>query len=105
MADDLCTIYGQNWTTLEGNHDGGQNYGVGFTIAWQRGPIGESGRNGAVLLEVLEACRSQLNYFQNSKFACPENEEALDHIGRAISCLQNRRSRRQEEGTLGTHQV
>lgn len=94
-----------NWTDSEGNHQGGQSCGIGFTIAWQRGPLNENGRNGAFLIEVLEACEHQLRFYQNSKFACAENGEALERLRQAITALQSRRSRRQEEGTLGTHKV
>ena len=44
-----------NWSDDEGNHIGGQSIGESYTIAWQRGPLKESGRNGAFLIEVLEA--------------------------------------------------
>lgn len=39
-----------------GNHQGGQSIGDSFTIVWQRGPLNESGRNGAFLIEVLGGC-------------------------------------------------
>lgn len=45
-----------HWKT-EGKPDGGQSYGIGFAICWQRGSLQEQGRNGAYLIEVLEACR------------------------------------------------
>lgn len=93
-----------NWANPDGSHDGGVSTGIGFTISWQRGPL-ENGRNGAFMLEVLDACRHQLEYYQNSKFACGENQEALQSIDRAIKVLQERRERRQQEGKLGTHQV
>lgn len=95
----------QNWTNEDGTHAGGVSTGVGFTISWQRGPLNEAGRNGAFLLEVLGACQHQLAYYQDSKYACAENQEALDHIDGAIAALQSRRTKRQEEGKLGTHQV
>ena len=44
-----------NWSDNEGNHLGGQSIGESYTIAWQRGPLKESGRNGAFLLEVLQS--------------------------------------------------
>lgn len=53
-----------HWKT-NGKPDGGQCYGINatqFTIAWQRGSIQEQGRNGAFLIEVLEAC---LEFCQN----------------------------------------
>jgi hypothetical protein len=95
----------QNWTNPDGTHDGGVSTGVGYTISWQRGPINEAGRNGAFLIEVLESCRSQLAYFQNSSYACQENVEALNHLDLAIEALKSRRERREIQGTLGTHET
>lgn len=95
----------QNWTNEDGDHEGGVSTGVGFTIAWQRGPLNETGRNGAFLIEVLQCCLHQLEYFQDSKFKCPENESARGYLVGAIESLQSRRDRRQEEGTLGTTAV
>jgi hypothetical protein len=94
-----------NWTTAGGNPDGGVVYGHGFCISWQRGPLEGGGRNGAFLLEVLEACRMQLLHYQGSKFACDENQQALADIEHAIAVLENRRDRREQEGTLGSHRI
>ena len=44
-----------NWSDDEGSHLGGQSIGESYTIAWQRGPLKESGRNGAFLIEVLQS--------------------------------------------------
>lgn len=95
----------QNWTTPEGNHDGGVSTGIGYTIAWQRGPLVGGNRNGAFLIEVLTACLRQLEYCQNSRYACAENAEALDYLELAIASLESRRLRRQNQGTLGTHEI
>ncbi len=94
----------RNWTDRNGLPQGGVSTGVGFTIAWQRGPLNEAGRNGAFLIEVLEACEHQLAYYQDSQFACEENAVALSHLNGAIAMLRSRRDRRATEGTLGTHQ-
>lgn len=95
----------QNWTNDDGTHDGGVSTGIGYTISWQRGPINEAGRNGAFLIEVLESCRAQVAYFQDSVFACEENVQVIAHLDSAIDSLKSRRSRREAEGTLGTHEV
>jgi hypothetical protein len=92
----------QNWSEPDGSHDGGVSYGDGFCISWQRGPLSEAGRNGAFLIEVLEACRDQLAYFDSGKYACTENAAALEHLTQAIQLLEQRRQRRTDEGKLGT---
>ncbi|MEH2384903.1 MAG: hypothetical protein V7K14_03730 [Nostoc sp.] len=102
-SDQLIAI-NQNWTNDDGTHGGGVSTGTGFTISWQRGPINVSGRNGAFLIEVLEACFSQLEYFQNSAYKSQENIDALNYLDKCIERLKSRRGRRETEGTLGTHQ-
>lgn len=92
----------KNWLDAEGNPDGGISNGVGFTISWQRGSLA-SGRNGAFILDVLQSCLNQLDYYQQSKFACEENQAAIDHLRQAIAALVLRRDRRQQAGSLGTH--
>jgi hypothetical protein len=94
----------QNWTDDQGNHQGGVSTGIGYTISWQRGPLNVAGRNGAFLIEVLGSCRDQLAYFQDSSFACEENQATLDSLDQAIAHLVSRRDRRKEVGTLGTHE-
>jgi hypothetical protein len=155
----------KNWTDADGNHAGGQSIGNNFTIAWQRGPLNEAGRNGAFLIEVLgacldwvripyqshicaygfgftiifgvrdipeairmktlqevlEACLSQVDYYQSQeRFSCDENQQSIDSLKFAIECLPDveaalvhitiahaalvmRRDRREKDGTLGTH--
>jgi hypothetical protein len=105
----------ENWVKADGTHDGGISTGIGFTIAWQRGPLDAAGRNGAFLIEVLESCLHQLYRYQFAdfdrtpekpgKYACPENQEAINHLELGLEALKARRDRRQQEGTLGTHQV
>jgi hypothetical protein len=94
-----------NWTNTQDEHEGGISTGIGFTIAWQRGGLNTAGRNGAFLIEVAQACQLQLQYYQNSKYACIENAEALRHLDEAITWLQARRDRRAVEGKLGTQEV
>ena len=98
------TLVNKNWSNPDGTRAGGVSYGPGFCVSWQRGPLTE-GRNGAFLIEVLEACESQLAYYQDSKFTCQENADALNHLNAAISTLQSRRDRRFAEGKLGTTEV
>lgn len=88
----------------QGRPSGGTSAGIGYTIAWQRGPCPTpDARNGAFLIEVLESCRERLNFYQSGEFSCAENEEALDHVKAAVFILKARRDRRREAGTLGTH--
>lgn len=92
----------KSWTDANGNPTGGISTGIGFTIAWQHGPLTD-GRNGAFLIEVLESCAQRLSEYQATKFACAENSQALVHLANAIGALKQRAERRQQSGTLGTH--
>jgi hypothetical protein len=104
MQRKTMKLINKNWTNEDGTHAGGVSTGIGFTISWQRGPLQEAGRNGAFLIEVLEACQSQLSYFQESSYPSQENINALESLEKCIEHLKSRRDRRQAEGTLGTHQ-
>ena len=94
-----------SWITAEGFPDGAISTGIGFTIAWQRGPLTTNGRNGAFLLEVLGVCLHQLEQYQEGRFACAENEKALLNLTEAIEHLSARRERREVQGMLGSHEV
>lgn len=100
--DDNPPWQSHHWET-EGKPDGGLSYGVGFTIAWQRGSIVENGRNGAFLFEVLEACEDELRH-KNSLFPCSENEYSLMYLAKCIDTLKSRLARRERQGVLRTHE-
>lgn len=93
--------HSHHWET-EGKPDGGQSYGIGFAICWQRGSIQEQGRNGAYLIEVLEACLDELVY-KNKLFPCAENEEAIAYLNQCLDKLRARIKRREDAGIWGTH--
>lgn len=101
QIDENPPWHSHHWTT-EGKPDGGVSYGVGFTIAWQRGSLVAEGRNGAFLIEVLEACDDELRH-KNSQFPCGENEYALMYLAKCIDTLKSRIARREKQGTYGTH--
>lgn len=105
MIENFRLPIDENWEKPDKTHDGGVSTGIGYTIAWQRGPLKEAGRNGAFLIEVIASCASQLNYYQSGAYACQENAEALNHLHEALIVLSQRRDRRATEGKLGTHLV
>ncbi len=93
--------HSHHWET-EGKPDGGQSYGVGFAICWQRGSLLEQGRNGAFLIEVLEACLDELKH-KNNQFPCQENEDAIANLTDCLDSLNKRLERRKQQGTLYDH--
>ena len=90
-----------------GNPAGGYAGGVGFSIEWQRGPLAVDGRrlepNGAFVETVIDSAKQRIEFYQDSKFACAENEKALMYLDLALNELDARTRRRTEAGVEGTH--
>ena len=105
--DTEMTIKSEHLTDAEGNPAGGVTYGIGFGIVWQNGPLNGPGghRNGAFVEDLLVAVIDRIGFYQETRFACEENEEALDRLYAAQSALKRRTARRIAEGTEGTHRV
>ena len=102
-------FFSEQWTDENGNPAGGVTSGKGFTISWQNGPLGKEGAperrepNGAFVEDVIDAAIDRIQFYQSSKFACPENAEALEHLAEAANVLDRRTTRRQTKGIEGTH--
>ena len=92
-----------------GNPEGGQTFGRGFAIAWQRGPLGRGEDrqepNGAFVEDVIDAAKDRLEFYQRSKFACEENATAIKHLESALGALESRSAKRESRGVEGTHKV
>jgi len=112
-------IHGHNIVDSDQNPTGGHasqgtvfDYSQGkfspLMIRWHDGPLDrEAGEipNGAMVEDVLEVCRIRLEFYQKSKFSCPENAEAIRAIEQALKALENRRLDRRERGVEGKHEV
>lgn len=98
-----------HFTDNDGNPAGGTTYGTGFSIAWQNGPLGRGEErqepNGAFVEDVIAAARDRLMFYQNSKFRCQENEEAILALTNALVALFARTNKRENKGVEGTHEV
>lgn len=107
-----CRIAGQplqaeHHADEDGNPDGGHIEGPGLSIRWQRGPLDPSDDepwNGCFMVSVLEAARMRLEYYQETKFKCDDNEEALESIEKAIRILNRRQVERFCRGVRGKHE-
>ena len=90
-----------------GRPEGGHSYGVGFSIAWQRGPLGRGADrkppNGAFVEDVLDAVIGRIEFYQASEFACNENAEALEALKAAAVWLDSRTKAREARAVEGTH--
>lgn len=71
---------------------------------FQHGPIAEVGTNGLTNELLLAIVADRLAHFQRGKFACVENQMALDHVTEALRTLEDRTKRRTAQGVEGTHQ-
>jgi hypothetical protein len=100
-------IYEQHDTDANGNPSGGVTIGRGFTIAWQNGPLAVDGvrrePTGAFVEDIVAAAIGRMEHYQASRFACAENQDALDYLKAAAARLDARTKNRQTRGVEGTH--
>jgi hypothetical protein len=95
---------------------GGAANGPGIQIRWQAGPlrvtqdsgpdikiVKEKEPNGAFVETVIAIALDRIAFYQATRFACEENEDAMDHLAAALSVLDERTQRRTAAGTEGTH--
>ena len=79
--------FSEHWHDEDGNPSGGVSSGRGFTISWQNGPLGRGNErqepNGAFVEDVIQAVFRRIEHYQNSKFHCPENVDALLFLRKA----------------------
>lgn len=92
-----------------GNPTGGKVLGTGIRIVWQDGPLGtgpeRKAPNGAFVEGVLQAALQRLEFFQESRFNCPENASAIIKINEALHWLNHRTAKREARKVEGTHAV
>lgn len=84
--------------------DAGQQ--VPFELAevnFQKGPIKEAGVNGVMNEDVIAMVICRLEHFQESKFACYENDIAIVKLEEALLWLRKRTIGRENRGVEGTH--
>ena len=104
MKQDIKAV---NNTDYNDNPTGGFVIGVGIEIAWQNGPLGRGAErkkpNGAFVETVIEAAAQRIRFYQQSKFACERNANALFHLESALAELEARTAERDTRGVEGTH--
>jgi len=102
-------IKSNHWKDANSNPAGGCTYGTGFTISWQNGPLGTGADrkepNGAFVEDVIVAALDRLNFYQDSKFNCKENADAIIALNEALQRLNDRTSKRTIRQVEGTHAV
>lgn len=73
------------------------------TVHFQEGPILEAGVNGVMNEDLISMVISRLEHFQESKFACYENDLAIVKLEEALLWLRKRTMGRETRGVEGTH--
>ena len=98
-----------HWKDQDGNPAGGVSSGLGFTISWQNGPLQRGDErlkpNGAFVETIIDAALERIRFYQDSKFACFENESAIFHLESALKWLEERTKNREKRQVEGTHEV
>jgi hypothetical protein len=73
-------------------------------LAFQNGPIAESGVNGITHEALIAVVVDRLRSFQAGPYACRENAIALTKLEEAQHWLHHRTKARMDRGVEGTHQ-
>lgn len=91
--------------TIEAKQADGTPGRVLQTIHFQEGPILEAGVNGIMMEDLLAININRLEGFQSGPYACPANQDALEHCRQALAALKGRTKAREEQGIEGTSKV
>lgn len=76
-----------------------------LAVFFQNGPIKEAGVNGVMDENLIAIVIDRLEGFQSGRYACEENQQALNHLESALNALQDRTRKREARGVEGTHAV
>lgn len=123
-------LHARHESDASGAPAGGRTTGTGIDIRWQNGPLGRHADgcrqdpapgmehrftcvpgctrrdpNGAFVEGVIGAARDRLGYYQATRFACPENQAAIEHLDLALEALQGRTASREAQKVEGTHEI
>ncbi|MCM3620502.1 hypothetical protein M3936_23385 [Sutcliffiella horikoshii] len=72
-------------------------------IHFQEGAIKEHGVNGVMNEDLIAMVICRLDHFQESEFACYENDIAIVKLEEALLWLKKRTMGREKRGVEGTH--
>ena len=91
------------------NPAGGYVKGVGLNINWQDGPLGRDGDrkepNGSFVETVVRAAKQRIEFYESTKFSCDENKAAIQHLKKALECMEARTQKREDRKVEGTHEA
>jgi hypothetical protein len=72
-------------------------------VYFQKGPIKEYGVNGVMNEDLIAMVITRLDHFQQTEFACYENDLAIVKLEEALLWLRKRTMGREQRGVEGTH--
>ena len=72
-------------------------------VNFQEGPIKEAGVNGIMGEDLIAMIICRLDHFQETDFACYENDMAIVKLEEALLWLRKRTMGREQRGVEGTH--
>lgn len=103
------TFYEDHFIDKDGHPAGGTSTAVGLSVIWQNGPLKRGDvivpPNGAFVETLIAVARGRLEFYQKSKFACVDNQVAIDLLNEALKALERRTLDRVRRGVEGTHAV
>lgn len=73
-------------------------------IHFQHDPVKVAGVNGIFNEDLLIIVIERLMHFQQTEFACNENNLAIKEIDKALDLLRHRTEDRRQRGVLGTYE-
>ena len=90
------------------NPAGGESLATGVAISWQNGPLRDADgnsvpRNGAFVDEVIQIAIDRLSFYQDSRFNCVYNADAIEYLDKALKRLNDRTADRVKRDVEGTH--
>ena len=98
-------ITGHN-NTENGVPAGGEATGTGFHIRWQHRPLGQgadtAAAEGAFIEDLISVLIVRTQFYQDSPFACQENEDTLAGLRIALAAQHARTGARRDRGVEGT---
>lgn len=73
------------------------------SVAFQNGPIKESGVNGVMNEDLIAIVIDRMRGFQSGDYACRDNALALTKLEEALMWLRHRTNEREARGVEGTN--
>ncbi|MBY2477612.1 ABC transporter ATPase [Clostridioides difficile] len=74
-------------------------------LSFQEGPIKEQGINGINNEDAILAVITRLKAFQESEYACKENEKAIEKLEECLMWLRKRTLDREVRNVVGTSNI